>query len=290
MKKLAFIFFLIFSLANVLPAQTPDQLLEQIKPIKLLSSGRENVVQALSGYEASDDDYQSQTFSNDDWEINVSYSKGKCSDYEDEDDARDLWAVAEWKVTRIEVYPTEPLTLETLKLDLSRFKKEQLYSDIDNSFVYHLKSVGLAVWGDDEGVKRVIYFPPTSQSKKLCEGMSKVKEFYSENSWFGKLKPGPSFIACNFGGNSNLDGLILSSERVMATEGKKISIEAMASDPENDVLTYVYKVSGGKIVGTGSKVVWDLSGLSSGLYKLTAGVDDGAGVVGSTVTKMVRID
>ncbi|MDQ3800096.1 MAG: hypothetical protein M3384_11625 [Acidobacteriota bacterium] len=60
-------------------------------------------------------------------------------------------------------------------------------------------------------------------------------------------------------------------------------------DPENDVLTYNYNVSGGKIIGQGAKVVWDLSGAKPGTYTITAGVDDGCGVCGRTETKEVRV-
>ena len=40
---------------------------------------------------------------------------------------------------------------------------------------------------------------------------------------------------------------------------KTIGVTTHASDPENDVLTYNYTVSGGRVVGTGANVTWDLS-------------------------------
>ena len=60
-------------------------------------------------------------------------------------------------------------------------------------------------------------------------------------------------------------------------------------DPENDVLTYNYTVSGGRIVGTGANVSWDLSGLCPGTYTIVAGVDDGCGLCGKTQTKTVNV-
>ncbi|HEX8369312.1 MAG TPA: hypothetical protein VF604_12280 [Pyrinomonadaceae bacterium] len=60
-------------------------------------------------------------------------------------------------------------------------------------------------------------------------------------------------------------------------------------DAENDVLTYVYKVSGGEIIGTGTKVKWNLSGVKPGTYTITAGVDDGCGVCGKTETKEIKV-
>lgn len=60
-------------------------------------------------------------------------------------------------------------------------------------------------------------------------------------------------------------------------------------DPENDVLTFQYKVSGGKIVGQGANVVWDLTGLTPGTYTIMAGVNDGVGVCGKIKQRKVEI-
>jgi hypothetical protein len=45
----------------------------------------------------------------------------------------------------------------------------------------------------------------------------------------------------------------------------------------------------GKIIGEGSKVIWNLNGVQPGSYTITAGVDDGCGICGQTVTKEVTI-
>ncbi|MGD9588050.1 MAG: hypothetical protein AB7Q37_06825 [Pyrinomonadaceae bacterium] len=68
-----------------------------------------------------------------------------------------------------------------------------------------------------------------------------------------------------------------------------VNVNTTAVDPENDVLTYNYTVSGGRIIGTGANVQWDLSGLQPGSYTITAGVDDGCGLCGQTQTQTVRI-
>ncbi len=72
-------------------------------------------------------------------------------------------------------------------------------------------------------------------------------------------------------------------------DGSTVSVTTTAVDPENDVLTYNYTVSGGRIVGTGANVTWDLSGLSEGTYTITAGVDDGCGLCGKTETRTVTV-
>lgn len=68
-----------------------------------------------------------------------------------------------------------------------------------------------------------------------------------------------------------------------------VRVSTTAVDPENDVLTYNYTVSGGRIVGQGANVTWDLSGVNPGTYTITAGVDDGCGVCGKTETKTIEV-
>lgn len=68
-----------------------------------------------------------------------------------------------------------------------------------------------------------------------------------------------------------------------------VRVTTTAVDPENDVLTYNYTVSGGRIVGQGANVTWDLSGVRPGTYTITAGVDDGCGVCGKTETRTIEV-
>ncbi|CAN5442073.1 hypothetical protein BH10ACI1_BH10ACI1_34560 [soil metagenome] len=68
-----------------------------------------------------------------------------------------------------------------------------------------------------------------------------------------------------------------------------IEITTEAYDRENDVLIYYYQVSGGKIIGKGAKVVWDLSGVKAGTYTITVGADDGCGFCGVTKTETVIV-
>ncbi len=68
-----------------------------------------------------------------------------------------------------------------------------------------------------------------------------------------------------------------------------VNATTAATDPENDVLTYEYTVSGGRIVGQGSNVNWDLSGVRPGTYTITAGVNDGCGICGQTKTQTITV-
>jgi len=71
--------------------------------------------------------------------------------------------------------------------------------------------------------------------------------------------------------------------------GTTVGVSVKASDAENDVLTYNYTVSGGRVTGQGANVTWDLSGLRPGTYTITSGVDDGCGTCGKTVTETVVV-
>ncbi len=73
-------------------------------------------------------------------------------------------------------------------------------------------------------------------------------------------------------------------------DSMSVNVATSASDPENDPLTYNYTVSGGRVVGQGANVSWDLSGVSPGTYTITAGVDDGCGVCGTTQTRSITVE
>ena len=72
-------------------------------------------------------------------------------------------------------------------------------------------------------------------------------------------------------------------------DNRTVNVATSATDAENDVLTYNYTVSGGRIVGSGANVQWDLTGAQTGTYTITTGVDDGCGVCGKTDTKTVKV-
>jgi len=69
----------------------------------------------------------------------------------------------------------------------------------------------------------------------------------------------------------------LSVERSPIIAGEQTGITCNGADPDNDPLTYTYTTTGGKIVGTGSKVQFDSTGLQPGTYTVKCTVDDGRG-------------
>jgi Carboxypeptidase regulatory-like domain/PKD-like domain len=72
-------------------------------------------------------------------------------------------------------------------------------------------------------------------------------------------------------------------------DNRTVGVVAHASDPENDVLIYSYTVSGGRIIGTGANVQWDMSTAQPGTFTITVGVDDGCGLCGKTITKTIKV-
>ncbi|MCA1590499.1 MAG: hypothetical protein LC734_08945, partial [Acidobacteria bacterium] len=77
--------------------------------------------------------------------------------------------------------------------------------------------------------------------------------------------------------------------RTVSGREMTIELETKFEDKENDIVTYNYKVSGGRIVGTGARVYWNLDGLAAGTYEVAAGVDDGCGICGTTMKKSVTV-
>jgi hypothetical protein len=78
-------------------------------------------------------------------------------------------------------------------------------------------------------------------------------------------------------------------EGTTCSDDMAVDVRTTAVDPENDVLTYNYTVSGGRIVGQGANVSWDLTGAAPGTYTITAGVDDSCGVCGKTQTRTIEV-
>lgn len=78
-------------------------------------------------------------------------------------------------------------------------------------------------------------------------------------------------------------------EGVIVSPSMVIDVATIAEDAEDDVLKYSYTVSGGRIIGAGANVRWDLSGVAPGTYTITAAVDDGCGICGKTETKTVTV-
>jgi outer membrane protein OmpA-like peptidoglycan-associated protein len=70
----------------------------------------------------------------------------------------------------------------------------------------------------------------------------------------------------------------LSVERSPIVPGERTGVTCNGSDPDNDPLTYSYTTTtGGQIVGSGSNVQFDATGLHPGSYSVKCTVNDGRG-------------
>jgi len=72
-------------------------------------------------------------------------------------------------------------------------------------------------------------------------------------------------------------------------DDRNVGVRTSTENPSGDPLTYNYTVSGGRIVGSGAGVNWDLSGVKAGTYTITSAVDNGCGFCGKTQTKTITV-
>jgi hypothetical protein len=273
---------LTFSISPVV-AQYHERALERAREVRMLTDGRGEVRKAFYDFNLSSSDETSDEFSFGDTEIEVTYSDGECG----EEDGEEIWNVPIGKVIGIKIVDHHEWNRDALKLDLSKLEKEQRYAGNETDFVFSDKKAGVAVEIDDDKVESVMLFPPVNSKAKACKN-DFARDFINEKSWFGKVKlKDRGIISCS--PPPSVAQLELGHFEISALTSKQIDVKAIAVDPENDILTYVYTVTGGRIIGTGATVKWDLTGVRSGTYTITAGVDDGCGLCGQTVTKTVIV-
>ncbi|MBX7174123.1 MAG: hypothetical protein K1X72_24335 [Pyrinomonadaceae bacterium] len=63
----------------------------------------------------------------------------------------------------------------------------------------------------------------------------------------------------------------------------------MIKNPEQKEFTYYYFVTGGKIIGQGANVIWDLKGEKIGEYSITVGIGNGEIIKEKIVTKKILL-
>lgn len=281
---------LILTLSGFTFAQSSFSEFEKAKQIKLLEATSEDVQRVFK-------DYRTMAMSNrlvntENANISIFYSSGNCVD------GTEKWNVSGGIVTEIRIHLKRVVKLKSLKLNLSGFKRERLYAQYSDSYVYHNKSLGIAVSVIDNKIENIILMPPGENYSKLCEDQL-TNKFYTGEKWFvdSELK----HRIREYNGFADVVSLDLSEYEAIARcdtndflpgcldSDMKISVAVNAVDPENDVLTYEYTVSGGKIIGQGKQVVWDLSDVKPGAYKIEVGANDGCGICGSTMTKTIVV-
>jgi outer membrane protein OmpA-like peptidoglycan-associated protein len=68
-----------------------------------------------------------------------------------------------------------------------------------------------------------------------------------------------------------------SADRSSVFAGERVHITTNASDPDGDRLTYAWRANSGQVVGSGTAVDFDTTGLAPGTYTVAVRVDDGRG-------------
>jgi len=274
-----------FLLANCvgLHAQFRSPEIDKVKEISLLKSNRYQVETILLDYklESTDDSAHTQRFSTDNFTIEVIYSSGTCSG------DSDIWAVREWTAIGIEISPDEPISVESVGVDLSKLQKEREYEDQPSSYVFYDKNLGFAVHINKKEISKIVLFGSSKSKSPVCDSEN-AKKFVSSKGWFVSsqleerqaIRESSPFI---------IDLVLSVNEFTFSDPEKDVSITTKAYDTDDDVLIYRYTVTGGKIIGQGPNVTWSLKGLQPGIYQITAGVDDGCGLCARTMTKVVTI-
>lgn len=78
-------------------------------------------------------------------------------------------------------------------------------------------------------------------------------------------------------------------EGAACNDGFIIKVKSSAVNSNNAALTYQYTISGGRIIGKGANVSWDLIGVRPGVYTITATIGDEPGFMGKSITETVRV-
>ncbi len=296
MSKTVFVLFLCFLVSDFASAQSSLAEFDKVRQIRVLHDNRENVRRLLADFETDfsedDDESDSDDFSTKNAEIEVFYSIGGCS--EDE-----LWNTDKLTVTKIEFSLENRIKVKDFKFDFSGYTKKSEDEDSTEDYIYYNENAGIAFDVEESEIREITLFPSKGNTSLLCENEI-TKEFSSNKKQYVDLVLEEKPTVC---GNpvANVNDLLLETLEIFAdcanaekrencaAWNKEISVETIANDPDNDPLTYQYTVSGGKIVGQGAKVAWELSGLQPGSYTITAAVDDGCGFCGMTKTKTIIV-
>ncbi len=86
-----------------------------------------------------------------------------------------------------------------------------------------------------------------------------------------------SLTSCSKDDENSLPSVtILKTEPTQITAGGVVMVSSAAADPDKDIITYTYRVSGGSVSGSGSIVFWRLPKVA-GEHSITVTASDGEG-------------
>ncbi len=76
---------------------------------------------------------------------------------------------------------------------------------------------------------------------------------------------------------------------VCSKQEAQIEVVSVAKNPNREPVNFIYVVTGGEIVGSGPRVIWDLHKAQAGKHSITVGMGEGMVVRGKTITKPVQM-
>lgn len=301
MKKIFAFLFFISALCGFAFAQSSFPEIEITREIKLLKSTVSDVRAIMAEFDRDEDDdeedeYYVRTFRSDKATVKVSFSTGDCSE-EAGIENQPEWNVPKMTATKVVITFDEDPKLKDLGLNLAGFKKKLEDEEIEDSeqYIYYDENAGIIIQTDEGEVEKIILHPPRKQIGYLCSNENNEEILSGEMSFIDAIVEKDTYcILRNMPSNvSNLElranGVFGCQDEKCLNAKKEIRVTTTASDAEGDTLVYHYTVSGGKINGSGYEVIWDLMGVEPGIYTITAGTDDGVGVVGQTQSRKILV-
>ncbi len=72
-------------------------------------------------------------------------------------------------------------------------------------------------------------------------------------------------------------------------EDRLVKVFTSVNNPKKLALSYSYTVSGGKIIGVGENVVWDLKGVNSGTFTITVSISGKGRISKETKTQTIKM-
>jgi hypothetical protein len=264
--------------------------MDLVRGLKLLASDRELAVNLLSSDTFSiSESSNRQTFYRVSENVEIAYSTGACVDARssvrsDWDLDSDVWNVPRESIVHIRVELKRALPIDNIGLDLSRFKKQKAYRNREFPFIYFNREDGIALEVWRGRVYSIELLPAENQYPSLCPNEAIINNLVRRQLRFPEPRHAPACVLYNQPGN--VRDVSIDQPNI---EKAVFDISVKADDPENDVLTYMYRIEAGKLEGVGAKIVWNLDGEPKGTYEIKIAVDDGVGPKGLWVTRRVQV-
>lgn len=291
MKKLLIISTFILMVFSFTFAQTSVEEINKARQIKLLEDDWEDVKRIFGDKTLDFWEFSSSSrIITKDTSISFFYSSGQCFEKDALYNSPEKWNVEKGKVKKIQIVLKTHIELEDAGIDYSKFFKERWWVNKKKTYVYSDKNSGIGIYTDRGWIEGVHLIPPKKNYPQLCDDKDE-KKYNLSKSWFDNWEL--KYRVADFINNwANVTDLTLNRTEITTDSDSdaKIKINVSAKDDENDRLEYRYTVSGGKIIGQGAEVIWDLSGEKAGTYTIKAGVDDGCGICGKWMTKTIVVN